>query len=366
MKLSDVLHGCVAHTEERINAIWDQADICLDTNVLLDVYRFNDENRAAFIRLLGALKGRLFIPHQVVIEYARNRVAAISGHFQPLAIIKTNLETAAKKLKAEYAKHPLFSDLLDLIALAEKSLEQRFGEAQKKQLDLIGNDTILPQLLTTIGGVEGDAYPEADAQREFKRRQEGNTPPYCKKDDADKDDEKRKGDVVIWLELLKKYEGKKKPIIFVTDDMKENWWLKSGGKHMPQPALLQEAHIRIGGEMLFYTSARFNETAPGRLGVNVPKGLAEETQQIRAQENWIPRRLRILERSRERASQEKTRVFALARELNMEPAALLTLCRLQGIDIRNQLSTLEKDQVSKIMELYFTRLKQAHRRRFGS
>jgi hypothetical protein len=42
-----------------------------------------------------------------------------------------------------------------------------------------------------------------------------------------------------------------------------------------------------------------------------------------------------------RLQKEKVRIFALARELGIESKDLLTLCRQNGIDVKNQLSTIE-------------------------
>src|SRR4051794_29356548 len=41
---------------------------------------------------------------------------------------------------------------------------------------------------------------------------------------------------------------------------------------------------------------------------------------------------------------EKVRVYALARELNMESKDLLDLCRQAGFDVKNQLSSLDPEQ----------------------
>ncbi len=48
---------------------------------------------------------------------------------------------------------------------------------------------------------------------------------------------------------------------------------------------------------------------------------------------------------------EKLRVYALARELNMESKDLLDLCRQHGLDVKNQLSNLEPEQVQAIQDL---------------
>src|SRR5260370_36403097 len=48
---------------------------------------------------------------------------------------------------------------------------------------------------------------------------------------------------------------------------------------------------------------------------------------------------------------EKVRIFALARELHMESKDLVSLCRQHGIDVKNQLSTIEPEQRDQILQL---------------
>ena len=47
-------------------------------------------------------------------------------------------------------------------------------------------------------------------------------------------------------------------------------------------------------------------------------------------------------------SQEKVRVYVLARELNVESKDLLDMCRDAGMDVKNQLSSLEPEQAEAI------------------
>src|SRR5436305_3151095 len=48
---------------------------------------------------------------------------------------------------------------------------------------------------------------------------------------------------------------------------------------------------------------------------------------------------------------ERVRVYALARELDVESKDLLDLCRQAGFDVKNQLSNLEPEQVATLKEL---------------
>src|SRR5262245_7057487 len=50
-------------------------------------------------------------------------------------------------------------------------------------------------------------------------------------------------------------------------------------------------------------------------------------------------------------TREKVRIYALARELNMESKDLLDLCRQAGIDVKNQLSSLEPEQRDAVEQM---------------
>src|SRR5438132_8873310 len=48
---------------------------------------------------------------------------------------------------------------------------------------------------------------------------------------------------------------------------------------------------------------------------------------------------------------EKVRVYALARELNVESKDLLDLCKQLGFDVKNQLSSVDPEQRDQLEEL---------------
>src|SRR5437016_3259631 len=58
---------------------------------------------------------------------------------------------------------------------------------------------------------------------------------------------------------------------------------------------------------------------------------------------------RIAEESR--LTKEKVRVYELARELNMQSKDLLDMCRAHGIDVKNQLSSIEPEMRDQIEQL---------------
>ena len=55
----------------------------------------------------------------------------------------------------------------------------------------------------------------------------------------------------------------------------------------------------------------------------------------------------IISLRRSRLQKERVRVYALARELDIESKDLLDLCKQAGFDVKNQLSSLEPDSASR-------------------
>src|SRR5207237_2267812 len=49
--------------------------------------------------------------------------------------------------------------------------------------------------------------------------------------------------------------------------------------------------------------------------------------------------------------QDKIRIYALARELNVETKDLIDTCRQAGIDVKNQLSSLDPDERDMVVKM---------------
>ena len=63
------------------------------------------------------------------------------------------------------------------------------------------------------------------------------------------------GDLVIWKELIKRAKKEGCPVIFVTDDQKEDWFVKDGKKAiLGRPELIREMKKEAGQDFLLYTA----------------------------------------------------------------------------------------------------------------
>jgi len=81
------------------------------------------------------------------------------------------------------------------------------------------------------------------------------------------------GDLIVWHQIIDKSISSKKPIFFVTDDQKEDWWEKTMGKTIgPRPELITEFKHKTGNIIHMYQPNRFLELA----GKNLDESVSEE------------------------------------------------------------------------------------------
>lgn len=103
--------------------------------------------------------------------------------------------------------------------------------------------------------------------------------------DAKKGETDKYGDLVIWFELIEHAKAHKKPIIFVTDEKKDDWWLKTKGEIVsPRPELINEMQKKAGVTFYLYSASRFIEYALTYLGVEGQEAAVQEVQEIGKQD----------------------------------------------------------------------------------
>src|SRR5207244_2596557 len=80
--------------------------------------------------------------------------------------------------------------------------------------------------------------------------------------DATKPGDNKYGDAVLWIQLLEHARTRAAPIIFVTDDVKEDWWTRVAGRTVgPRPALVEEMGSVAGQAFWMYRAAAFMQYA---------------------------------------------------------------------------------------------------------
>jgi|SRR5712692_1989289 len=84
--------------------VWKQALFVFDTNVLLNLYRYQSSTRDELLNVLGQLSGRIWIPHHVALEFQRNRLKIIAEQNRRFSEVRRTIEKARATLVADLEK----------------------------------------------------------------------------------------------------------------------------------------------------------------------------------------------------------------------------------------------------------------------
>ncbi len=291
MNMRDLFPGYYQPTEQEFDVLWKECIFSFDTNVLLHIYRYTPSTRDRLFEILQKLKERIWIPYQVGYEYQKERLNVISGQSKAYDEIDKTLDTIIKPLKTKLQNHNKHSfikadQIIQPIEEVIKTIRSSLQQLKKDHPDLTQSDELREKLAEILDGRIGEPYPNdklkeiyKDAEQRFK----ASIPPGYK--DSQKPERDKYGDVVLWFQLLDYAKLEKKPLIFITDDDKEDWWLKRKGKTIsPQPELVQEIFLEASVQFHMYTTDKFMEYAEEYLYLTKQQEAIDEAKEIRIQD----------------------------------------------------------------------------------
>ncbi|AWV96907.1 PIN-like domain-containing protein [Arcticibacterium luteifluviistationis] len=293
-------------TKEEINQLWKTALFTFDANILLNLYRYSDETREEFYKILEKIKDRIWIPHQSAQEFFNNRLAVIGqqekSYEEAISAINT-LESEFKNSR----QHPFInSRLLKKFSNLSKDICEQLNENKQFHNKRIQQDDILEKIEKLFNDKVGEEYNSERIEqlyREGDTRFSNKVPPGYK-DSNKKDDVGRNGrqygDLVVWKQTIEKSKESKNAIILITDDRKEDWWVRFNGKTIgPRPELIKEFKDETSKSFHMYQSDRFLEFAREYLNETINEKAIEEIRELRRLDE--KRRLSEIRREQEKS-----------------------------------------------------------------
>lgn len=252
--------GYYRRTDKELSRIWEDGIFVLDANVLLNLYRYSEGTREELLGVLCRIKDRLWVPRQVADEFHSNRQSVIEVQRSAYSAVQRSLSEARKEIEqklGEMHTDPGIVEAKDLRKQVEESFQTLINEAERLQSDAAiqsiqptdspDDDEIWQVVVEIVGDSVGDGLSPIRMQEVLDtgpRRYESKVPPGY--EDAKKPGDDKFGDLILWFETIDKAKETNKPILFVTDDRKEDWWSKSGKVSYPHPNLGNEMH-RVAG-----------------------------------------------------------------------------------------------------------------------
>ena len=281
--MKDEFLGFYEPTTAEVNKAWESGSFVFDANALLNLYRYSDSTRNDFLSVIEKLKEKLFMPYQVGLEFHSNRISVIEGltnsYVSLNSSIKELFEKNFKNQLTQFSRHPSI-DIASIQKLADdflKNLNSELENQKKKHPDFITNDNVLNQLTELYKGKVSKLPTKDELKKNYsdgKERYEQLIPPGYKDLDTKKKRGERHiyGDFIIWKAIIAYAIKEKKPIIFVTDDRKEDWWTIENGKTIrPREELIKEFYDLTGIRILIYNADNFLHFAKERKLVELIK-----------------------------------------------------------------------------------------------
>jgi hypothetical protein len=272
--------GYYAPTEAEYGRLWQEALIVLDTNTLLDLYRFPATARDELFAALDLVKDRLWIPHQVGLEFQRHRSDVIareraSSEAALKAIEQLVGETRGKVDSLQIEKRGLGLDVVPLFSDLEKfgaSIKDAVTRVRDAQPDIALSDAVRDRLDELLAGRVGPAPKsqedldilQADGDQRFANK----VPPGYTDVEKEKNPDlatfqfdgltyqRKFGDLILWRQLVSHAkENGHKLVMLITSERKEDWWWKEKGRTLgPRPELTREI-MQQGGVETFWMYA---------------------------------------------------------------------------------------------------------------
>ncbi|MGV9885859.1 PIN-like domain-containing protein [Streptomyces sp. NPDC003395] len=273
--------------------------VVLDTNVLLNLYRSNQRTRQDTLAVLRRISGQLWIPHQVLTEFWRNRdLPSVRGHHHTKArdvisaLDKVSRSTSdalgrwAKDVhltndddvrqRIDSAKHSLVAALDQLKAIVT---EQAKRDALEGTIST-HTDPVLTELEPLLQGRIGNPLTMEElenAKQEAQRRAIEKIPPgYA--DFESKPPEQAAGDYILWVQTLAEAAARKCDVLLITGDIKEDWWIP-GDNHLParpRTELALELRNSSRGSFFMMTPSQLLATADEIFGLKVDERSVNE------------------------------------------------------------------------------------------
>lgn len=292
--MRDLFRGYYKPTPEKFTEIWKTCIFSFDANVLLHSYNYTPETQERFFEILSQLNERIWIPHQVAYEYHKNRLYVISDQVKAYTevenLINTNFTALKEELFKNYRHHP-FLNTQQIIADIETVIENIKGKIRltaNQHPNYLDVDELREVITDLFDGKVGKPYSEEELEHIYQKAEKRflyKKPPGYK--DAKKPIPRNYGDVILWFQLIDYARLQQKPILFITDDDKEDWWLKYEGETIePRPDLIQEILSEVGVDSFnfyMYHSDQFIDYAEKFLGLPIRPEAAQEAREIMLQ-----------------------------------------------------------------------------------
>jgi PIN like domain len=283
-------------TEEDYRSLFSSGLIVLDANTLLSLYRYQADTRHVLVDILTRLKDRLWVPHQAMFEFFENRLSVIASRSEEAEQAIDDLRKKSLELEAvvrQWANRVglpgdrtgrLISSIRTTVDDVAGKIGRQSSDDSLEQAEDTSKDPVIGSLTSILERGVGNPLPDDEllaAKKEAKQRIADKRPPGWR--DANKR-ENPEGDYLIWYEMLGEARRRSTDVLFVTGDVKDDWWWKEHGEvRGPLPELAYEMRAIAGVRLLMLRPESLLVHAGKVLGIPVSNDTVKDAHRVTAE-----------------------------------------------------------------------------------
>lgn len=284
-------------TDAEFKKLWQDCIFVFDANVLLNLYRYPQKTTKKLLSIITKVKDRIWIPNQAAFEYQKNRLEVINKQEKAYEDVMSLFQGTYSQLEKNietYTQHPFLNckQIIKKISASHKTLENEIKKISQKHPDWKNKDDIRDSLDKLFKDKVGEVYSSEELCEIYKEgdiRYQKEIPPGYKdkkKDSKDLTEIRKYGDLIIWYQLIKKAKSENKPIIFITDDQKDDWWWEVLGEKVgPRFELIKEFKDKTKNSFYMYRSAQFISYAGEHLSLKVTQEVIDDIKKVQENNN---------------------------------------------------------------------------------
>jgi len=341
MKLSQSNIFKISSRDEK--KLFKEAIIVYDSSALLDFYGYSEKAKNEIFDLVfSKLDGRLWMPAQVKYEFLKNRETVIykplktyinliskadnkkdGGYINSIESsinsikskelkniagqIKTLIERTIKDDKHPHINQKSLNELKEYLKLLDadvnkfqisfdKIKKRIVAESKVKERKIkavLKKDNLLLKLDKAFQIGQEYCYDKlTEVVKIGKFRYDDKIPPGYE-DQEGKIGFQVYGDLILWLQTIDFAKEHKKPIILITNDLKEDWWQDKSENRIPRHELIVEFSDKTKQQFWMYTGELFLHKANQYFKSNVGNSTIQELVEFNSEkyrkleEEWL-------------------------------------------------------------------------------
>lgn len=299
--------GFYGVSEDAIGTVFTSAKtiFIFDANIFLTLYRCEEETRNRFFEIWENIKGQCWFPHQVCLEYQRNRLKVVKDSRDALGKIPKKISGSIAELKTQIfdGEHNqtisrysnLKGELTALFEQIEKAVNifsEIHIEARKKNIDFLSSHDVIRDRIDEL--TDGRIGPAPENQEVINKLNTSGKTRYKYRTGPGYDDSPDKnksfysfdginydaeyGDYYVWSQILEYVKGKPEcNVVYVTNDAKSDFYYKIEGKiRGPNESLRTEIMKQGVAEFLLQNIDTFLHHANNHLDAKIAESVITE------------------------------------------------------------------------------------------